>query len=171
MIKLIKMAAGALIPTLLLAISSVQAQTVDVTCTGTETAHYSPPLTFTPKPTSFVATTNFSVCASLSDPNISSGVIEWEGSGDLSCVNGGSTGSAQIAWNTGETSDFDFETIVSQRPNGTVIILLDGEITAGKFVGGTMMQELTLLNLNLAACATTGVETLYGPVQMQIVTM
>ncbi|WP_250463649.1 hypothetical protein [Microbulbifer litoralis] len=148
--------------------SHSNAQTVEAICTGTEVANYTPGLTLTEQYTEFVATSDFSTCLSGSDPEITSAVIEWSGAGGLSCLSGGSTGSAQVTWNTGETSDFTFSTVVAQRPLGNVIIILDGEIISGKFSGSTMLQEITLLNLNPVACLNDGVETLYGPVQMQI---
>ncbi|MBS0450567.1 MAG: hypothetical protein JSS14_04590 [Proteobacteria bacterium] len=171
---------GAVLAVSLALVQASPAQAADLLfCTGNEVAHYAPGLTFAAQPTTLNATSDFTACP-VTAQGVASARIQWAGSGNLSCLGGPSAGSATITWNNNpvDTSTFAYTTPVATRPAGQTVIVLTATINSGRFNGATMTQTLALATpidqlLNpqngLLGCLLGGIETLQGPVTMQVI--
>jgi hypothetical protein len=125
----------------------------DLTCAESETVSYSPGLLSTRRPVD-VSVHNVLSCTSLVDPAVTGGLVRATIPDlDRSCTDLAASGSGSytIAWNTGESSTIGY----SRSANyvlGTLVIVENGTVTAGKFVGDSVTHVVELLNINLLAC-------------------
>lgn len=130
-----------------------QADALDVTCTGTVSTTLSPGLTLTPQ--SITTTNNFvyNPCTST-DPNLSSGQYSLTFTAVFSCLSPMDSGSGtkRILWNTGQFSDFAFNSTTS-TVGGQFVVVRTGVITGGQFQGNTAVETTVGPSLDLLACA------------------
>lgn len=138
---------------LLLSPASAHAAPGDLTCTEDESVSYSPGLLNTRRPVD-VTVHNVLSCMSSVDPAVTRGQVQATIRGlDRSCTDLAASGSGSytITWNTGETSTIGY----SRSANyvlGTLVIVENGTVTAGKFAGDSVLHVVELPNLDLLAC-------------------
>lgn len=74
-----------------------------------------------------------------------------------------------ITWNTGQTSTITAVGILVLRPANEIVVLYHGTVTAGTFIGATVLQTATLLNVTPEQCFTPeGVTGTSGPAAIAI---
>jgi hypothetical protein len=146
------------------------AETVTLTCLGTETAQYSPGMTFTPQPVAFSVDGLLAPCTGV-PLGVTGASYGTSGIADLSCeiLSGvAPTPPLTLQWSDGTTSMIQPATVVTQRPVGEVVRIESGHIVSGRFLGAATVRTVTLLQTQLDACATTGVESVGGPVALAV---
>jgi hypothetical protein len=134
-----------------------------LSCQGTETLTFQPPLTNTPTPTLVHYAIDLDLC-------LGSGVSTGESQGSFVVTASCTTVdvlppafSDTYQWNTGASSVATYTAPVETTGNGTVIVTDTGTVTSGLDQGALANETTTLPQLNLAACAGTGVSQLTGP--------
>lgn len=150
--------------------ASLPAQTVSLTCLGTETAEYDPGLTFTPQPVAFSVNGLLAPCAGV-PLGVTSASYAVAGVANLSCeiLSGvAPTPPLTVQWSDGTASVIQPTTVVTQRPVGEVVRIESGQIVSGRFLGAATVRTVTLLQTQLDACSTTGVESVGGPVVLSV---
>lgn len=150
------LAAGSLLIATPASATSVSPTTIRViTCTGSEVDTLSPALTNTPKTVTTTVNAKYT-CLNPGGPTATA--INYQVTRTLSCEDLllGRSGTLQLRWSNGKTSTFSFTSTVTE-PNGTVVVTQTGSITAGLYAGAATQRVLTAPNLNLTACATTGI--------------
>lgn len=150
--------------------STATAQTVSLTCLGTETAEYDPGMTFTPQPVAFSVSGLLAPCAGI-PLGVTSASYGTSGTANLSCeiLSGAApTPPLTVQWSDGTTSVIQPTTVVTQRPVGEVVRIESGQIVSGRFLGAATVRTVTLLQTQLDACSTTGVESVGGPVVLSV---
>jgi hypothetical protein len=143
---------------------------LDVVCAGTQSTHYTPGLTFTPREVTTVSTGVLSRCVSLAYPTLVSGTFDpYSGTSVQSCLLSNPKFTKTVRWNTGHFSTYSVTSIVNAKPDGTSVIISTGEVTAGLFKGARVEQVIVLANTALVACATEpGTTAVEGPVTLTI---
>jgi hypothetical protein len=140
---------------LLFSPSAAPAAPGDLTCTENESVSYSPGLLNTRRPVD-VSVNNILSCTSLTEPAVTGGHVQATIRGlNRSCTDLGASGSGSytITWNTGETSSISYNRSANYVL-GTLVIVENGTVTAGKFTGDSTTHVVELLTLNLLACLT-----------------
>lgn len=156
-----------------LALTAPSANALDlITCGGSEIATYSPPLSDTPQQVAVRTDALYQPCVNALDllefrTGVSSGSI---GATTRTCSDLFTTrpGQRVIRWSTGRTSTYTFNTTVTTLAGGVLQSIHRGQITAGDFAGSTAVEVVVLAQTALAACATTGVPSLGGPITLTI---
>lgn len=143
---------------------------LELTCVGNNTADFTPGLTLTSQTTAIHAEGAYTACVSTTDPAVTSGTYVADGSGTLSCLAGGHAGRYTIHWNTGESSTIAFTNSIAFRPLGESIVVADGSVTAGKFLGRKFTGTFTLLQVSLLNCLSSGVTQSTGPTTLLLTT-
>lgn len=136
-----------------------------MTCTGTNSTTFSPPLTNTTQ------TTDVSLEAKYGTPNglcidanntITSGYFANNVTGPTSCNTLGLAASETrvISWNNGSagTSTIDYTRQIV-RGLATTQVILTGTVTDGVFDGATVVNTGTFANTDLLGCLTTGISS------------
>ena len=137
---------------------------LDLTCQGTQTVNFTPGLLLTPKQVIFKASDDFTSCVSVPDPSIKSGTYTSTAQALLSCLTvlQPGTGTKTFTWSNGQTSTFTHSSTVLQVA-GQTLMTLTGTITAGKFMGDTAVQVITIASTNPLGCvASPGVTSAQG---------
>ncbi|MFJ6438841.1 hypothetical protein [Streptomyces sp. NPDC091416] len=134
---------------------------VDITClTGSRNTVYTPPLTYTPGPTSLQITDHFSCASLLSGVSSGSGsyTVNLPSTSCLASVQSPlSSNTATYHWNNGTSSTISFASSTAVRAaNGTVTVTSIGAVTSGLGLGQTVTRVTVEPNLNLTACLTGG---------------
>ena len=140
-------------------------------CVGSQSSSYTPALTNTTQQTVVEGTETLSSCPITTAPGVRSGTISFRADRLYSCLallTGGPV-TRFITWNTGQTSTFSANATVN-IVDGQLVVLLNGTITAGLFVGAAGIEEATLLGA-LDRCDDSGVSSLSGPVVLRIVNL
>lgn len=143
-----------------------------LTCPGTETSTFSPPLTNTTKPTSISIGHSYGPCVNATNPlELRSGTASVTiPPVPLSCTSllFSGPGSRVIHWSTGTTSTFSFTATMSFLAGGAIQVTEEGSITAGEFFGDTALSTVTVASSNFLACGGAGVSQFVGVVTMTI---
>ncbi|AKF84548.1 hypothetical protein MFUL124B02_00695 [Myxococcus fulvus 124B02] len=151
--------------------ASARAETVTLTCPGTEAVHYEPGITQTPRPVAFNSTSTLGPCAGL-PLGVISGSAEVSGSGALACLLGSSTFSFLVHWNDGTWSRAVGNSVVNARPTGQMVVVLEGSVVEGRFLGARVVRTLTLLQTDLLGCWTPeGVSDVAGVVTLTVTSL
>ncbi|MFS0696053.1 hypothetical protein [Streptomyces nitrosporeus] len=145
---------------------------LDVTCVGSQTSTYSPPLTLTAQASTTTASTQYGPCVSLSRPDITAGSrsasVSYPSRTCLDLLDS-QTVAFTITWNTGQTS------AVSGNATTTVVgatltVTITGNVTSGLFAGSSIVQvnegpatDITLCTLGLGS-----VSSAYSLVALEI---
>ncbi|GGO12064.1 hypothetical protein GCM10010116_24230 [Microbispora rosea subsp. aerata] len=151
------------------AVSPVQAQPlVLVQCQGTETVAYNPGVIFQPREFEITTAGRFTSC--LGGGEVTSGSYDERftivaGCNDL-LDNFEST--RTITWNTAQASVIE-GTGSSTAVAGQVITTFTGTITSGPFTGRSAVQTITLPQLGLLKCLTTGLTGTTGITTLTII--
>lgn len=141
------------------AIPGASASDGSITCKGTEVLTYSPGVTLFPRMVTLTATANFGPCVST-NPAIASGSAGTPPGGvpaTLSCLNllDSSSGQATIRWNNGTTSRYAFNRS-SQTVGGQLIATATGAVTAGEFLGRSVLIVSVSPAPNFLDCLSPG---------------
>ncbi len=157
-------AGAALLPAM-----SVQAATLGtLTCQGTESIAYSPPLTPAPQATKISAETTFGPCVST-DLSIDGGMARVHAVSPSASCDGLTEGTVKttITWSNGNTSTFS-ATRTTDDINGQIVTTDTGVIASGEFAGNKATEVTTLPDLDPAACETTGIASASGTATFEI---
>ncbi|NUR58397.1 MAG: hypothetical protein HOV87_06850 [Catenulispora sp.] len=150
--------------------TAAHAVSIDVTCAGTETVSYSPGLLLTTQTVRTSVTGSLAACSS-SDPGITAGTYREDFSASLSCATllSGRAGTRIFRWSDGTTSTFAFNRALNNAA-GQVTVTFSGSITAGRFTGDTVLEQVVFVTPNPLQClASPGLTTLGpGPVVLSI---
>jgi hypothetical protein len=122
-------------------------------CTLSGTATFSQPVKAVPASLTYTFTGTFANCKGTT--SVKSGTVSASGAGKLGCAEGTSTGSANITWNTGQTSTATFSTT-----SATAATAIKGKVTGGLFAGDTTAGAIVFQTTTPQLCATTGLSSL-----------
>lgn len=144
---------------LLAAAPQAQAQQDLLVCNGISNVGFDPPLTNTATPTTVSISESFSPCLDLSNLTVISGETSFSVNRTTSCTS--LTDAPAVAtyhWNNGQSSTVDFTSNVTTRlADGTTDVTSVGTVTSGLGNGATATREVIMPQLDLAACADSGV--------------
>lgn len=120
---------------------------------GNQTVSFSPGVTLTPRSVSVSFHAALGVCASLTQPQITSGSSSGNVTVTLDCLDllSTTTGTQTFRWSDGQSSTLSFTRTVT-NVNGQTVITLTGPVTAGLFTGRTAVFTVTEPALDLTAC-------------------
>lgn len=133
-------------------------------CTGDIVTTYSPGLTFAPQSVHVTVTEAYGseadpvgTCVVLGAP-ITGGFHQHSRTLTLSCLSilESTPITETFTWNNGSTSTVGFTTSRYTDADGETVIVREGTVTAGFDSGALAEQTVTLLDTQLAACATPG---------------
>jgi len=147
-----------------------QTGSIDLVCTGSNTATFSPPLVLMERSTEIYAEGEYTTCLSVSNPSITSGTYTADGTGNLSCISGAHAGNYTIDWNTNEHSTISFTNSIALRPLGEVVVVATGAVVSGKFLGDNYTGTFTLFNTTPLECLFGGVSETTGPTSLMLTT-
>jgi hypothetical protein len=116
------------------------ADVLDIACTSLFTVTFSPGISLHAQTITASYSGDLTLCASPSEPDITSGVISGTATGGASCLGGSVSGTATITWNTDQSSTLSLQTIV---PFEGAEELFGGVVTYGAFDGDTIVLEDT----------------------------
>jgi hypothetical protein len=139
---------------------AVPAALGDLVCTGSQSAHFSPPLTNTPATVTATVQENYNCFSVLSPISSGNGGYTAVRPGNSCLLSLSPLGTSQVTyrWNTGQTSTVTYNnTNVVRAANGTTTTISTGAVTSGYSTGSLVTRELVAPALSLSACATTGV--------------
>ncbi|WP_342378765.1 hypothetical protein NVS55_05140 [Myxococcus stipitatus] len=139
-----------------------------ITCPlGTSQVSYSPGITNTPTPTNVSGVELSGLCTGLGLPvGVSSFTTSFAGTATLSCSGLFTVGEGEqtFVWNNGATSTWRYTATTPVIVNGQRVITSTGVITSGLLAGMQVTQVLTLANLDLMPCDSSGgLTTTSGP--------
>jgi hypothetical protein len=152
------------------AVPAAHADTAQLlSCVGSGSNTYQPGVTATPGLVTVSSRADYGPCVSTGSPQITSGHFAVTGAGIVSCFAGSFAITVTITWNTGETSTITAVGIVAQRPANEVVVVYQGTVTAGRFLGGAVVMTAALLNTTPELCFTPqGVTGTSGPATILI---
>jgi hypothetical protein len=112
------------------------ADPLDVECGGTQTVTFTPGLLLFPANHTITLRTIYSPCVLASEPALTAGQSNGTVQETRSCLDLARPGTATrlIAWNTGQTSTFTYNRIVTSV-GADEVVTLTGTITTGLFAG------------------------------------
>ncbi|KPC61536.1 hypothetical protein [Streptomyces chattanoogensis] len=142
-----------------------------LSCTGTQTVTYKPPLTDTPKSTKVTITEVYTSCVNVDGIRSGTGSFSLTETASCTSINNplGAQDSPTYTWNTGDTSGVLFKvTSVDRLANGTTQVTAVGKVTNGYGQGNTATRTVTLPTLNATACR-AGVPQQSGPATLTFV--
>lgn len=134
-----------------------------LSCQGTETLTYQPPLTNTPEPTRVGYDINLNHCLL---GGVTSGVSQGSFTVSTSCTTISLLPPAfsdTYQWSNRTSSTVTYTAPVVTTVNGTVIVTDTGTVASGLDQGAVANETTALLQPNLSACAGEGVSQLTGP--------
>lgn len=139
-----------------------------LSCTGTESVTYSPPVTATPQSTTIDVNGNLPVC--LLGGGITSVRYQENITNTVSCLNllGSGTGTRVFTYNDNSTSTFGYNKTVT-TVGGNNIITFTGTILAGRYAGATAEEVITQVALNPLCLG--GVGSTVGAVTLAILSV
>jgi hypothetical protein len=159
-------AAGA-VSIVALAAPTAAAQPTWLTCAGTQSATYSPPITFTARLTTVGLSESYSNC--VDNAGIVAGNVAFTVTQSANCglMLTSSAPVTTYAWNNGKTSTVRFSTTeVGRLVNGSTVVTSIGSVTGGFGQGAMAIRALTTVPPNPLLCFTTGVAQESGPVSL-----
>jgi hypothetical protein len=151
-------------------LSAQAAPAAALTCAGSYAIQFHPGVTTTPQNLEAHVTYRFSLCASLTDPKLTSGAVDYDISrNNFSCLNSAvdsfQTGYS-IHWNTGETSTVNITGVTVAETTAVT-----GTVTAGAFTGQPIVIVVQGLSASvLTDCASAnGITSFTGAVALELV--
>jgi hypothetical protein len=149
--------------------TTTAAETELLSCTGTGANTYQPGVTLQPQPVAVSSSAHYEPCVSTGSPAIISGGYQANATSIVSCLAGSFAITVTITWNTGETTTVTAIGIIAQRPANEVVVVYQGTVTAGRFLGATVVMTAALLNTTPTQCLTPqGVTGTSGPATIVI---
>ncbi len=134
-----------------------------LSCVGTETVTFAPPLTNTPTLTHVHFAIDLDLC-------LTGGVTTGDSEGDFQVTANCTTVDLlppaftdTYQWNTTASSTVTYTAPVETVVNGSLVVTDTGNVTSGFDHGALANETTTLPEPSLTACATTGVPQLNGP--------
>jgi hypothetical protein len=131
-------------------------------CVGTESNSYYPPLGKTPQPTVVSLGSSFTRCVGL-EPGVTSGtrVGSFEYS-SRSCFDllKAQRATYTIVWGNGAVSIVDATTTTTVAAAG-LLIVITGQVTAGLFAGGMLLETVTGISTDVTLC-NLGIGQIWG---------
>ncbi|WP_043262708.1 hypothetical protein [Streptomyces sp. CT34] len=151
----------------LLVPAEAHATGLDLSCSGSQTATYKPPLTNTTQSTKVQITETYTSC--LPNPaGIASGKGSFSITENASCTTinqpGSVTDVVTYEWNNDKKSTVTFTTVaVARLADGSTQVTATGQVTDGFGKGDKATRTVTLPELNATACSGAGVKNQTGP--------
>ncbi|MFI6099807.1 hypothetical protein ACIA8G_29985 [Lentzea sp. NPDC051213] len=141
--------------------ASASAEVLDISCVGSHTATYTPPVELEPKESTGVNTTRYGPCVSLSAPGLT-GYQSITSVRSRTCLDllTTSSGTETIIWNDGTSSTVSVNRVVNVV-GAVYTVTFTGSVTAGRFAGKTVVQQITAPATDLLLC-TAGLGKLDG---------
>ncbi|MFF5125784.1 hypothetical protein ACFY41_02425 [Streptomyces syringium] len=156
------------VATVVPAAQATESPTVLVACAGTVAATYAPGLTYSPRSTA-ISSQAVAGCPVSVGSTLTSATFGGSSTGTLSCLAGSASGTLTFHWDHGKSSTASITSIASLRPNGNMVTVSTGTITAGKFRGAAVVTEVTLLASSVSACLTPkGLTSASGPTTVTV---
>ncbi|MFD7233864.1 hypothetical protein ACFWAT_00970 [Streptomyces syringium] len=147
---------------------ATESSTVLVACAGSVAATYAPGLTYAPQPTA-IRSHAVAKCPVSVGSTLTSATFGGSSTGTLSCLAGSASGTLTLHWDNGKSSTASITSIASLRPNGNMVTVSTGAITAGTFTGAAVVTEVTLLASSVSACLTPkGLTSASGPTTVTV---
>lgn len=148
----------------MLSANSASADTVLVTCTGTNVITYEPGITYTEKTVHITGEDNAALCVDAAKPlELLSFEAPFSGEFTTSCASvfSGGTGTQTLKWKragelTGETSEWHWTMHFSTNANGQLLSIADGPIVSGRYAGKQLRQVITVATGDQTACSQPG---------------
>ena len=138
-------------------------QTV-LTCEGAATVAFDPPLVNTPRPTQLTFHEDLDYCPT-------GGVTSGDGGTTLHATTGCTalnlppTFTVTYHWNTRQSSTVAYTATTATRlVNSSTVVTSQGTVTSGLDLGSVVVDQVTLPQPDLTACAASGVTQVTGPV-------
>jgi hypothetical protein len=167
--------AAAIVFSMMATATPATASTLDVTCVGSQTATFTPPLTKAPKPVTVTASTQYGPCTSPSVPALTAGsrnaTIPYPSLSCLDLLNSAPL-TYTINWNTGQQSTITGSTAVN-TVGAALVVTITGNVTAGLFAGDSVVQTITGPATDITKC-TLGlgtVSSIYALVTLEITSL
>ncbi|GGU97466.1 hypothetical protein GCM10010211_75960 [Streptomyces albospinus] len=150
----------------LLAPATAHADTSLLSCTGTQTVTYDPPLTDTAKSTKVTITEVYTSCKDTAGITSGKGTLQLTETASCTSLNNplGTQDQPTYQWNNDKKSTVLFKvTSVDRLGNGTSQVTAAGTVTDGFGKGSAATRTVTLPDLSLTACEGKGVPGQSGP--------
>jgi hypothetical protein len=162
---------GLLFGAALLGSTAARAEFGEVLCVGSTQTRYTPGLTNTKQQVKFSGDANL-LC--FGAPFfITSASIHTEGQGQLSCdlsLFAPTRSQFVVNWGDGSSSTATAEPVVNEKQNGQFVLVVEGEVTAGRFPGAIITRTLVSPTLDLDACdSSTGVTNANGSASLTVI--
>lgn len=142
------------------------------TCGGSGVATYSPGITNTPRTVSYSNHWVLGPCLNVLNPlELRSGQSTVSATiPGASCLDlaHGLSGTRTISWGTGTSSTYSYNKNSSEVAGVGTVVVEQGTITSGDFAGDSILVEQVLAAGQFLNCATTGVTSADGPVEVTI---
>ncbi|MDA3645959.1 hypothetical protein LZ318_15750 [Saccharopolyspora indica] len=135
-----------------------------VTCTGTDTTTYDPPVSAVPQHVKVSIRGTYPLCSS-NDPALTSATTRIEGSGVLSCGEGKFRGDLTIRWNDGRESSASGGRGIHHRQDDHVFVIGSGKIIGGALQGHEIRR---VVSMSHRSCATGPVSESQGEVVLRL---
>lgn len=145
-----------------------------LSCTGTQTDQYDPPMTNTMQTIKLTITDDYDSCSVLGDPTLTSGNATFTITTTISCLVSLSMGDNQVTyhWNspTNHTSSIDFPVTEAPRlADGTTQVTSTGTVTSGFDAGASATRVILMPELDATECSQGGVSVTTGPDTLTVI--
>jgi len=122
-------------------------------CVLAGTANFSSPVKAVPASNSYTFSGTLTNCKGTA--GVTSGTITASGSGKVGCAEGGTSGTASVSWNNGQTSSISYTTT-----SAAAATAIKGTVTSGLFAGSPTAGAIVFETTTPQLCATTGLTSL-----------
>lgn len=145
----------------ILSANSASADTLLVTCTGSNVIRYEPGVTYTEKNVHISGVDRAALCVDVANPlEPLSFEAPFSGEFTTSCASvfSGGTGTQTLNWKragefTGKTSEWHWTMHFSTNANGQLLSIADGPIVSGRYAGKQLRQVITVTTGDQTACS------------------
>ena len=166
--------AAALVVSVVATATPAAASTLDVTCAGSDSITFTPPLTLAPQTVTISASTQYGPCTSSSVPGLTAGSRSFTINATRSCLDllNSAPVTFTITWNTGQQSTVSGNATAS-HVGAALVVTITGNVTAGLFAGDSVVHTATGPATNTVLC-TAGlgtVSSIYSLVTLEITSL
>ena len=132
---------------------AARAASVDVTCTGAVTSHFTPGLSVDVRTITVRGQGELTHCHS-GDPALTSATTTYTSQGRYSCTGGSAPRTYTVRWSNGRASTIETTTGYENDPRGQRLLMSRGSVTSGEFAGDTAVIIASLPVTPPVACTT-----------------
>ncbi|SDM38793.1 hypothetical protein [Allokutzneria albata] len=147
---------------------AARAASVDVTCTGALTSHFTPGLSVDVRTITVRGEGELTRCHS-GDPALTSATTTYTSRGQYSCTGGSARRTYTVRWSNGRASTIETTTGYENDPKGQRLLMSKGSVTSGEFAGGTAVIIASLPVTPPVACTSSeGMSEITVPVAVTL---